>query len=320
MANGSDNPLAEYGYLFRKHWRRIGMVAAGCTLLALLVAFLLPRKYSAIASFVPQRSELARSGLASIAAQFGVNLPMGDAGESPAFYAQLLQSRTLLRFVVNQRYPVPKTTADSATLVDLWRVKGDTPGIREEKAIERLSKVLSVRPDNELNLVSFTVRTRDARLSAALAGTLVDELNRFNVERRQSRAASERKFTEQRSADAREELRNAESSLETFLERNRRYTDSPALVATYNRLQRELGFRQQVYTSLAQAHERARIEEVQDTPVITVVESPVEPARPDPRGILRFASVGLLFGILLGLGAALIEENFPGWHPLRRST
>ncbi len=319
MATGSENPLAEYGYLFRKHSRRIAVVAAGCTLLALLVAFVLPRKYSAVASFVPQRSELARSGLASIAAQFGVNLPLGDAGESPAFYAQLLQSRTLLRFVVNQRYPVPNTEGDSATLIDLWKVKGKTPGIREEKAIERLSKVLSVRPDNELNLVSFTVRTKDPRLSVTLASHLVDELNRFNVERRQSRASSERAFTEQRAAAAKEELRTAESNLETFLERNRRYSDSPALVASYNRLQRELGFRQQVYTSLAQAHERARIEEVQDTPVITVVESPVEPARPDPRGVLRLTSVGLLFGILLGLCAALVEENFPGWHPLRRT-
>ena len=319
MATGSDNPLAEYGYLFRKHWRRIAQVAAGCTLLAIALAFVLPRRYSAGASFVPQRSELSRSGLASIAAQFGVNLPLGDAGESPAFYAQLIQSKTLLRFVVNQRYPVPQG-ADSATLIDLWKVRGDTPGIREEKTIERLSKVLSVRPDNELNLVSFTVRTRDARLSAALASTLVDELNRFNVERRQSRAAAERKFTEQRSADARNELRTAETNLATFLERNRRYTDAPALVATYNRLQRELGFRQQVYTSLAQAHERARIEEVQDTPVITLVESPVEPARPDPRGVLRLASVGLLFGVLLGLGAALVAEHFPGWHPLRRTS
>jgi hypothetical protein len=58
-----------------------------------------------------------------------------------------------------------------------------------------------------------------------------------------------------------------------------------------------------VYNTLAQAYEQAKIEEVRDTPVITVVETPDRPIRPDPRGVV---SRGLLAGLLGAMFAVLL--------------
>jgi len=89
---------------------------------------------------------------------------------------------------------------------------------------------------------------------------------------RQSQAAAERGFTEERMAEAQEELRAAENELQRFLQNNRQFQNSPELVFQHDRLQRRVAMRQQVYTSLVQSYEQARIDEVPNTPVITVVE------------------------------------------------
>ena len=66
--------------------------------------------------------------------------------------------------------------------------------------------------------------------------------------------------------------------------------------------------RQEVVTSLTQSYEQARIEEVRNTPVITVLEPPELPVIPDQRGLLRSAILGLLLGGLVGVLAALGRE------------
>ena len=104
-----------------------------------------------------------------------------------------------------------------------------------------------------------------------------------------------------------QELGVAEDSLRGFLERNRTYQSSPALSFEAARLQRRLDLRQQVYSSLAQAFEQARIDEVRNTPVITVVDTPEESVRLDGKALPR-AAVGLVIGLLLGMGVALVFE------------
>ena len=71
-------------------------------------------------------------------------------------------------------------------------------------------------------------------------------------------------------------------------------------VILQDRLAREVLVQQQVYATLAQAYEQARIEEVRDTPVITVLASPQRPGRPDPRALIKKAFLALLVGGVLG--------------------
>ena len=63
-----------------------------------------------------------------------------------------------------------------------------------------------------------------------------------------------------------------------------------------------------LYTSLAQAHEQARITEVRNTPVITVVERPEVPVMADPRGRLMKLILGVILGGMLGVFLAFMQE------------
>jgi uncharacterized protein involved in exopolysaccharide biosynthesis len=111
---------------------------------------------------------------------------------------------------------------------------------------------------------------------------------------------------EARLAEARTELVDAENRLATFLERNRRYQDSPELTFEAARLQRQVDLQQQVYASLAQAYEKARIDEVRNTPVLSVVDSP--DVLPGGRGLVRRALLGALLGAALAFLVVVVRE------------
>jgi uncharacterized protein involved in exopolysaccharide biosynthesis len=275
-----------------------------------LVAFLLvgvytfvrPRTYTSSARFMPQSSEGALSRLSGLAATFGVSVPVSDAGSSPAFYADLLQSRDVLRRTVETRYAFA-TPDDSAhgTLIELFRERGATPAVRRDAAAKDLLRAIDVTVGRETGTVELEVSTRWPELSRQVAARMIELVSDFNLHRRQTKAGAERQFVEGRVTEAQDSLHAAEARLQGFLQRNRDYRNSPPLLFEYNRLDRELSMQQQVYTSLVQSYEAARIDEVRNTPVITLMEAPDLPAKPDPRlALLK----GMLAGIVgLGLGA-----------------
>ena len=119
---------------------------------------------------------------------------------------------------------------------------------------------------------------------------MLDLLDSFNLETRQPQAASERRFVEERLGQAKDELLDAEDRLLTFLNQNREFQNSSQLSFEHDRLLREVRLRQDVVTSLTESHEQARIEEVRNTPVITIVQAPELPALPTDEGWWRGAS------------------------------
>jgi uncharacterized protein involved in exopolysaccharide biosynthesis len=145
-------------------------------------------------------------------------------------------------------------------------------------------------------------------LSFGIASRLVTLVNEFNLETRQSRAAAERTFIEGRLAEAEDSLLAAETRLEAFLQSNRQFENSPELLFQHDRLQRQVARNQEVVTSLAQGYEEARVSEVRNTPVITVVEPPEIPLKPESRGLLLKGALGLALGGMVGLFWAFGSE------------
>jgi uncharacterized protein involved in exopolysaccharide biosynthesis len=270
------------------------------------VTLMLPRTYTVVSSFTPQSDQLP-SNLAGIAAQFGVALPSSDAGDSPDFYIELLSSRRILSETINTRYTFPTDTGEaSGTLVDIFEVEGDTDGEREAKALRRFRGMVAAELDRPSGVVSIEVETKNPELSAAVSQRLLDLLNRFNLDSRQTQAGAERRFTERRLAEAKDELLEMENKLQAFLEVNRDVGSSPLLRFRQERLEREVSIRQAVVTALAQNYEQARIDEVRDIPLITVVESPKAPALPDSRMLIVRGILALLAGAMLGALTAFL--------------
>ncbi|MFW6207048.1 MAG: GNVR domain-containing protein, partial [Gemmatimonadota bacterium] len=250
----------------------------------------------------------AQSRLANLAGQFGVNIPSGESGQSPQFYADLIRSREILGSVADTTFQV----ADTAGLFSRGMLRGPVsdlmelaedaspPGRRAAVINWLRDEAISVSTGTETGVVELSITTPWPELSAGIAGQIVDLVNEFNLETRQSQAASERRFIEGRVEQAQHDLREVENALQTFLQNNRQFQNSPELTFEHDRLQRQVSMQQQVYTSLVQAREQARIDEVRNTPVITVVEPAEEPVRPDSRQLPLKAALGIVLGGMLG--------------------
>ncbi len=316
-------PVLLAGTLAR--WRTALAVAAGTVLFALALAVILPPSYRATASFVTTDAEmsvgtgsladLAGSGdLSGLASQFGLG-GRRDPSESPAFYAQLLASRELLTRLLLSNFPDPRSTApdDSVTLLRLLRSNTTDSARALESAIKLLRRRMRVTVDLKTNFVILAVDARWSPLSADVANRAMALVSGFNKEQRVSRARARRDFLETRVAAALGELRVTEDTQRLFYERNRSWENSPGLLVEERRVRRQVETANSLYLSLRQQYEAARIDEVNNTPVITIVDRAVPPRRREwPQFGLLLGAAGVL-GIGLGGLTAAARELWDHW-------
>jgi uncharacterized protein involved in exopolysaccharide biosynthesis len=276
------------------------------------IAFFLfrPATYTVPTSFRLQLRNNTVSNLTGLAAQLGFAMPTTDGTQTPAFYVDLLHSREILGDAVTHRYPSRDLPANTTQdLIQAFEVRGDTPGIRRERAMDKLDDAMTVIASARTGVISLSVTLRDPVLSQAVAQQLLAEVNTFNLQSRQSQAGAERRFVEQRLNELKDSLRASEDRLQAFLQRNRDYENSPQLSFQQQRLARDVSMQQEMVTSLAESFEQARIEEVRDTPVITVIDKPELPVERDRRGLIKKGILAVLLGTVLGLGVAFAREG-----------
>jgi uncharacterized protein involved in exopolysaccharide biosynthesis len=280
--------------------RLLAGAALGMGVLVAAVVLLLPRAYRSTSSFIPSAAR-STSGLAGVAAQLGMGLAGGDAAQSPAFYAALVRSRETLSSLATDSLLVD---GRRTTLATAWGDAKDAPALRVESAVQRLEQQIDVDVDPRTGLVNLAVESPDAATAQAIAESLLSLVNRFNLERRQTQASNERRFTEARLVQVKSELAQAEARLQNFLDRNRVVAQASSQRFEGERLQREVTVRRGVLEALSQSYEQARLDEVRDTPVITVVDRPARALLPAPRGLLAKTFLGVILGLLLGITAS----------------
>jgi len=301
-----------------RRWRTATLVAAAVVGFALLLMLVLPPSYRAQASFVTTSSSVqlprglsdlaAGIGAADLADQFGLGAAR-EPSESPAFYYALLSSRELLTRLAVSRVPDPRHSGgDSVPLVSLL-VRGESDSVRAtETVVKRLRREMRITYDTKTNLVTLTLDARWPALSAHILNRAVDLVSAFNKEQRSSRSRARREFLATRVEAAQRELRAVEDSQRLFYERNRSWENSPALLVEERRVRRQVETANSLYLSLRQEYERARIDEINTTPVITVVDRAVQPRRREwPRPALILPTAALLGAVLGTLWAAARE-------------
>lgn len=278
----------------------LGLVAAG------LLALLIPPTYTATTRLMPEGGPRTQgsSGLAGFASQFGVSVPTPSSA-SARLFADLLTSRTVLESTLAARVP---TTArrraganDSMQVLQLLQVHGRSRQDSLASGVALLKRVIAVNVDVETNVLRLSVESREPETAAEIANRLVQALNDFNTKTRQSSARTKRQFVEGRVADADAELQHATNRIRDFLERNRQFESSPQLQFEYQQLQRQLAVAQEMYLTLRREYETARIEEVNDTPVLTVIDSAETPLHKTRPRLSIFLASGVVVGAGLGI-------------------
>lgn len=203
------------------------------TILAIIISFLLSKKYQSTAQILPPSEEsefagvLGGSGLSiprlSRLARGGSLLP----GSTPSdLIAAILGSRTIQERVI--------ITCD---LMKVYKIKKSM-----ELAVKTLSQATKIKVSEE-GVVTIAVEAPKPKLAADIANSYINELDRFLKESNMSRGKNMRIFIEKRLANALTELKTTQESLRVFQERHRVVAldeETKAIIDAYASLKAEL--------------------------------------------------------------------------------
>lgn len=292
--------------------RRALVVATVIVVELIMLAFALtrPLTYTSVVSFMPEGQRSVTS-VTSLAMQLGVNIGASPDGLSaPQFYPELIRSPQFVEAVLDSgRF-------GGKPLVEQIGIRAADPRVRRALSVQNLQKNIVPTVAQRTGVVTVSVTAAGAELATTIAAGVLTEVTRFNQHTRQGRAAAERQFIERRIAEVRDSLRAAEERLLRFKQANRDISRSTTLPLEQQRLEREVASQEALLSTLGPSYEQARIEEIRDTPVLTILRRPEAPLWPNPRGRVRLLALGLVGGLGLGVIMAIAIET---WRALRGS-
>lgn len=267
--------------------------------------------------FIPSNNAAA-SGLSSIASQFGVNLSSGSGFDisSSTLYPEIVKSKRFAQRMLLREFYSEEHERDLPLIaiftygVDTPKVGLDTLLMRASGGIKQFIKFTADPPFLILN-----VTTGKAQFSKDLADAVLDELDQLQREFKTQSVVDKIHYIEQQIEITRIELEVLEEDLKIFRENNRRIDESPALMLEQERMQRNVNVQQGIFLTLKQQLELAKIEEVQKSSFVQILDYPSLPL--DISNPIRVSSyiLGGFAGLFLGLFIIFIFEYFSSRNP-----
>lgn len=263
-----------------------------CAALGAGFALILPKQYEGVTIFTPsqQITPSLPSNLQAIASQFGINAQSN--GYSVYFFAQVLGSREALKHVVSDTLSI---NGRRLAVLDLLDASGDSPEDRLEDGIKSLPDYVTIRTDDQSNLVTLRVLAPSPETAEAMVQSFLRAVNIITMSSLNAGGSFEWRFAQGQADSAQDVLRKAEDALRDFYRANRNFASSPALQTEEARLQRDIQIRRDVYLTLVQQAEAAKLQAVRNTPAITIVQPPqasVEKASPKASLWALMAAIG----------------------------
>ena len=191
------------------HKRQLLRLTVGALLTFTIIAFLLPKRYEAVAKLMPpDQSNPAAAMLGALTAKGGELLgsAAGDAlgVRTPgATVVGVLNSRTIQDDLINQ--------------FDLRAVYSET---RYEDARKVLQRRTDIGEDKKSGIITINVQDRDPQRAAQLAKAYIDDLNLRIAKLTTSSARREREFLEERLQTIKQQLDDATLKLSRFSSKN----------------------------------------------------------------------------------------------------
>lgn len=246
-----------------------------------------------------------------LASQFGLSLPSLNS-EPKWVYAEIIKSRSLAKKIISKSFQTEKYSSKEPLFKILLNNLSDEPiklKSAENEAIDIFLESVGVSEDLRTSIITLSVESFEPKLASDINNAIISELDFHQQAYNKEKTSKTRKFIEERIRDTEQELMRAENSLKTFMDRNRRIENSPALQLEKQRLNREVVVLTGVFTTLKQQLETTKIEEVKDSDYVIIIDDPNEPlssSKPNRRFIVIIFT---FFGFTIGTLISFFNEN-----------
>lgn len=260
---------------------------------------LLPQAYPQIVQSIPFQLKLMQSKFTFSDVEQPVTLFEYYTGHSKPGVLSIIKKYTIgLPGVINkaikdEKFETPSVGTKNGNAIKLTK---DQESVRKV-----ISKNISLEINDKDGFVQLSASFHEAELSAQVAQKAQELLQQYITDFKVEKASEQLDFIEERYKEKKKEFQEAQAALAAFRDRNKNVTSAMAFTEQ-ERLQNEYQLAFEVYLSLAQQLEQARIKVKEDTPVFSVIQPvvvPQEPTKPNRKIILI---IWVFLGGLVSIG------------------
>lgn len=218
--NANDNDTIDLKKLFSLMMEKKKIVIAIvviCTIIATIVAFILPKSYQSTTLVRVKSSSSSMSGYAAMAAGFGIDIG-GSSSASPESYIELMKSREVLNPII-----------EKMDLTDEEREK-----LKMEDFIKKYLEITNTKKTDLINIAAYGKTPEEAQMIAqGVADNFLALMTKLNKEDNSTAL----KFLDERIKIAKEEMETAENKLAAYQQEHKIYApdeQAKAIIANLN--------------------------------------------------------------------------------------
>ncbi len=269
-------------------------------------SFLLKKYYNAQITLYPAKKDIGQgfAQFQTLAANLGMNSSKNDQSFN---IPDVVKSRLIANRAIFQKWTIKD--GKSVSLIELWNLKKkplltislinkiDSVAV-VEKAIKKFKNHVQVSEDRTTGLIMISTTFQDPNVAAGVANFIGRQVETYIQKENSAQSTKEKLFISERLSVVKKELEISELELKDFKERNLGYEGSPELFMKYSRFFREVEAKKEVYLTLQQQLELARIEEVKQSPILHILDSAVPPIRKSYPNRQLFLIISVFVGLL----------------------
>jgi len=321
--NSNRSSLADIILVISKHLNLILIL----TLLSVIITAInvnknyRPKYVSTTKMFIPF-SENAQSGLSQIANQFGFS-SQGATGSdisSSSLYPEIVNSKTFAKAMLDKIFYTEKYGKKLPLIAIFTYGNHSVPDNIDTLRISAANIITGmVKVRKKMGFFIIEVTTSEPQFSKDFADTVIVELDKLQRKFKKQTLNETIDYLNQKILLAKIELETNEEKLKNFRERNRNVNNSPGLLLTQERLQRDVEIQSGIFLTLKQQLELAKIEEVQKSSFVQILDYPSLPlVESNPKKLSTYIIGGFL-GFFLALGLSFVIEYFTNRNEIEAS-
>jgi len=314
--------------IVKKRKRFIYLFTGLVTLIAIIYSLLATPFYKSYVSIYPTFNDNSAGGsfgdIQGIATAFGFNVD----GEGVSFYIpDIVQSRRLKKAVILKKWKSSEFE-EAVDLITFWEIndptklkarikkfigkflpkkKGDPQKIWLENALEKIDNLILVKEEDS-GLTNIIISMEEPQLAADIVNYIAQYIKNYIGKEQGMQFKKNRQFIEDRLAAAKDDLSESEEDLTLFRKDHPITFDTPDLQLLRGRFFRSVEVNQEVYITLRQQYELAKIDELKEMSIINILDEGEAPVFRDKPKRKLIVILSLFVSLFIGVVLAVLRE------------
>ncbi len=306
----------------------LAKIVSGFFLLGIIYIIFATRLYYSNSTIIPSEADASSSMSSMLSLASSVGMSVSQPSEAPTVnIIDFALSRRLRDDILGKIWIDKK--GKEIDLISLWEISDTTgiinaiksgiklilhsePNTEEEtrlKWFEDGRDVLEERVialPNENGLILVEVWMEDPLIAKNMTRYVIESMVEYTKRLKADQGKKDREFLVQRMNDVKIELQQAEDKMTEFQKDNRRVIDSPELLIELANLKRDVEIKTQLYITLQNEYEFARLEEAKDSSGLIILDDANYPIEPDVPKIILVIIISIMMGSILSIPIFLI--------------